>query len=314
MTTAAPGTRSPAPAPTQAQAQAQLPAQPESVERHTMGVGVDGSVESSVALAWALDRSRRTGSAIRLVTVIEDEAGSMGSDFALSAADEAVARIADIARTVRHESPDVVLALEVVRGPVGWALTRSVSADDLLVVGTTVGGPMNDHVLGSRSVQIASTARSAVAVIPSLLGDHRSGVVVGIETAADVLVLLELGLRESRLLGEVLHLVHCSPPADREGDRVVSAIEDAIAHVEDQVVVHRLHGDPVAGLVDAARHASLLVLGRSRTPELNPLGTTCHRVLSRAPSPVLIGSVGLAGTENDAEMDADASESGDVDR
>lgn len=185
------------------------------------------------------------------------------------------------------------------RGPVGWALARSVSVEDLLVVGTTVSRPADDHVLGSRSVQIASISRGTVAVVPPLLGDHRSGVVVGIETVADLPALLVLGLRESHLVGEPLVLIHCSSRGGRNSASVLSAIDEALTAVDDDVRVIHLRCDPAEGLVGTAAHASLLVLGRSRTPDLNPLGTTCHRVLSRARSPVLIAPVHIGPTHID---------------
>ncbi|WP_166404622.1 universal stress protein [Labedella endophytica] len=262
-----------------------------------IGVGVDASVESSVALAWALDRSRRTGDALRLVTVVEEEAGSMGADYARTVTREASERIASVAQTARAEAPETTIDLEVVHGPVSWALSRAVGPADLLVVGTPVGHPGGDRVLGSRSVQIAAAARCSVVVVPPRLGDHRSGVVVGVETVTDIETLIEAGRREAALLGEPLLLVHCSPHRGSSADRVLAAIERAVARTADDataIAVRGVVGDPVEKLVELAGDASLLVLGRSRSPELNPLGTTCHRVLSHAPSVVFIAGIDAA--------------------
>jgi nucleotide-binding universal stress UspA family protein len=263
--------------------------------RTTIGVGVDGSVESSVALAWALERCRRTGQPVRLVSVVEEEAGSMGIDFAEQTTREASARIAAVGRSVHAERPDVAVELDVVHGPVAWALSHAVGQNDLLVVGTPAGGAASDHVLGSRSVQIAAAARGSVVVVPPLVGARRRGVVVGIETVADVDSLLPLGVTEASALREPLVFLHCSAQ-DGDGPRdVMAAIERGIASVDIDprvgVSARLLHSDAVTGLVGLAVGASLLILGRSRAPELNPLGTTCHRVLGRAPSPVLIAPV-----------------------
>lgn len=258
-----------------------------------VGVGVDASVESSVALAWALDRARRTGDALRLVTVVEDESGSMGADYARTVTREASERIASVGRTVRADAPETTIDLEVVHGPVAWALSRAMGPEDLLVVGTPACQTGGDRVLGSRSVQIAAAARGPVVIVPPLLGDHRSGVVVGIETIADIEPLLRVGLREATLLGEPLLLVHCSRVRGSTADRVRAAVERAVARsasVPRPTPVVAI-GDPVDRLVELAGHASLLVLGRSRSPELNPLGTTCHRVLSHAPSVVFITGI-----------------------
>ncbi|RWZ59215.1 universal stress protein [Labedella populi] len=261
----------------------------------TIGVGVDGSVESTVALAWALERSRRTGEPVRLVTVVEEEAGSMGIDFAEQMTREASARIAAVGRSVRAERPDVAVELDVVHGPVAWALTHAVGPDDLLVVGTPAGDTVSDHVLGSRSVQVAAAARGPVMVVPPLVGTRRRGVVVGIETAGDVESLVPLGLAEAGALGEPLLFVHCAQQDGAGSKDVMAAVENALAGVEAdprvEVSTRLLHSDPVTGLTGLAAGASLLVLGRSRAPELNPLGTTCDRVLGRAPAPVLIAPI-----------------------
>lgn len=257
-------------------------------------------MESSVALAWALDRAKRSGDAVRLVTVVEEEAGSMGAEYGREVTRGAAERMSEVARTVHAAAPDARLDIEIVHGPVAWALARAVTDGDLLVVGTPVGAVRDEaapRVLGSRSVQIAAAARCTVAVVPPLLGDERHGVVVGVETPADVPALLDLGIREARLLGEPLLLVHCAPRDDTAADGVLAAVEHALRERSDDVEIsaRRLFRSPVDGLVELARHASLLVMGRSRAPELNPLGTTCHRVLSQAPAPVLIADAGRPG-------------------
>lgn len=293
--TMSPGTAAPGASAPETTAPATLPAPgvPSSTAT-TIGVGVDASVESSVALAWAVDRARHTGETIRLVTVVEEESGGMGAAYAREATREASARVAEVERCVRADAPGVTVDLEVVHGPVAWALGRAVGPEDLLVVGTHSTGPSGDRVLGSRSVQVAAAARCAVAVVPPLLGKHRSGIVVGVETVDDIEPLLAIGLREAALLDEDVVLVHCAARRGSDADRIVAAMARAAAHADAhaRVTARGVVGEPVENLLGLSRHASILVLGRSRTPQLNPLGTTCHRVLGRTSSVVLVAAVG----------------------
>jgi nucleotide-binding universal stress UspA family protein len=107
-------------------------------------VGVDGSVESVVALRWAYREAALRGAEVHAVHVREELCHSLAS-YAVplpSAADDVSIDINDIVRTVQADvAPEVQVRVEEVDGlPARVLLDRSAGAD-MLVLGTASDAP-----------------------------------------------------------------------------------------------------------------------------------------------------------------------------
>ncbi len=103
-------------------------------------VGVDGSVESVVALRWACREAALRGAEVQAVHVREEFCHSLASYAAHlpSTADEVSIDINDIVRTVRSDiAPGVVVRVEEADGLPARVLLERCAGADMLVLGTS---------------------------------------------------------------------------------------------------------------------------------------------------------------------------------
>jgi len=120
--------------------------------QHRIVVGVDGSVPSKAALAWALRQARLTGAAVE--AVIAWEFPSVATR-ALSTA------VADVAAGAQH----VKIATKVKRGNAAQMLLEEAAGADLLVVGSRGHGGFVEALLGSTGQHCVHHATCPVVVI-----------------------------------------------------------------------------------------------------------------------------------------------------
>jgi nucleotide-binding universal stress UspA family protein len=136
-----------------------------------VGVAVDGSEESTEALASAVELARRSDATLTVVTVIEPlltPAAPMAWNFSAGQAEEAhrssmrtVNRRAleRVPSSVEHES-------RVIEGRAGRTIS-DVSGDfDLLVLGSRGYGPLRRAALGSVAAKVMRSAQCPVMVLP----------------------------------------------------------------------------------------------------------------------------------------------------
>jgi nucleotide-binding universal stress UspA family protein len=161
-----------------------LAAQPASEREHAIVVGVDGSVPSKAALAWAIKQARLTGAVVEAVIAWEFPLLDYGSpvavvqdvDFEKIAAGALAAAIAEVA------GPDepVTIRSTVVRGNAARALLDASAAGELLVVGSRGRGGFVGALLGSVGQHCVHHATCPVVVIrdsvtPGRAGEHGDG-------------------------------------------------------------------------------------------------------------------------------------------
>ena len=251
-------------------------------------VGFDGSEPSWAALSWALAQ----GGPVVLAHVVDADSGMIGADFEREAAERAGRLIdgalADLA--VRH--PGAEVAVEVLEGPVAWALTTYAAPGDTLVIGTHKTGFLHGRVLGSRSVEVAILARCDVMVVPTTDLRFRSGVVAAVADEPGMRQVVESAARIAARRGEELLLLH------RFGDRgagtenalVAEALAIARDAAPDTVIRTRVSNRHTAELLlDASRGRALLVLGSgSGDRSRSPIGSVLHDVLLNLSSPALV--------------------------
>jgi nucleotide-binding universal stress UspA family protein len=263
----------------------------------TILVGIDDSAPSRSALSWAISRAKGSGEGVRLVHVIDDEWGQVGSAYAGAARESGAHLVADAARAVQFGARGVSVEESVLVGSPAWTLAAEATPGDLLVVGTHKTGYLHGRVLGSRSIVIASTARSSVAVIPDSPVHAGRSVIVGVAPGR-WREAVSFGATEAANTGDELVLVHAvpedSPP--HAVDEARSLLSDARAFAAAQPgapteIRSRIsRRQPASALLDAARGARMLVVSPTRGPvdRAGFVGSVTHAILLNITSPVVV--------------------------
>lgn len=209
----------------------------------TIVVGVDGSPQGDVALAWALREARSLAAAgagappVRAVLAwdLSWMDGPEGVWAAASARDTLAAREAEertrveaIVRRVLARTggdPSDVEAVQV-PGPIVTSLLEQADGAAMLVVGRRGLGRLGRLLLGSVSAGVARQAHLPVTVVPADAGEHnehseqdvpaaptsgtdRPRVVVGVDGSPASRTALEHAAEAAQRLGAELHAVMC---------------------------------------------------------------------------------------------------------
>lgn len=258
----------------------------------TILVGVDGSVASRAAIAWATERARDLGADVALLCIVDDEWGTISDrDLAELRADaeRLAARELEFAR--EHAGPVSVSAGIDVGAPM-LELASAASAFESVVIGSHKTGVFHGYALGSRGLQLAAMAPVPVAIVPASSPNGRSGVVVGLGTAPGWIEAVQFAIREAVRLGEPLTVIR----SDRDtavDDRTLRGLLAAGDALEDSVdiVLRRSSSSPGEALATASRRAVLTVSGRPTEPGargFRPLGRANSELLMNAGGPVFV--------------------------
>jgi nucleotide-binding universal stress UspA family protein len=146
--------------------EAGMTAQSENGQRRIV-VGVDGSVSSKAALAWALGQARLTGAVVEAVTAWEFPAVTGypvpvpdvdWEDLATEALGDAIADVTAGAEPVK-------ITAKVKKGNAAQVLLRESAGADLLVVGSRGHGGFIEALLGSTGQHCVHHATCPVVVI-----------------------------------------------------------------------------------------------------------------------------------------------------
>jgi len=280
-------------------------------------VGVDGSPESSAAVAWAAREAVRRGYALRLL-----HAWTALPDIAASAPDAAAQ--AEWARTVAEEAGRVVASthpgLSVsVDSPTGEAVSVLLGAAEdaeFLVLGSRGHGAVVGFLVGSVGQQvIAESARPVVLVRADDRAEREAAgreVVVGQEgEPEDSRAALEFAFTTAAARGATLRVVRAwtlpplyaySPASLRLLDDAggmepyeKKALGEALAPLRERypdvpVVEHVEIGSAGQVLLAAAAAAQLVVVGRRarRSAVGSRIGSVAHALMHHAPCPVAV--------------------------
>jgi nucleotide-binding universal stress UspA family protein len=155
-----------------------LTTQPFGEREHKIVVGVDGSVPSKAALAWAIGQARLTGAAVEAVIAwdLPLDYGypvpvAADVNFERGAAEVLAAAIAEVA------GPDepVTITPAVVEGNAARALLDASAGAELLVVGSRGHGGFVEALLGSVGQHCVHHATCPVVVIRDSVAPGFSG-------------------------------------------------------------------------------------------------------------------------------------------
>ncbi|KOU22780.1 universal stress protein [Streptomyces sp. WM6368] len=276
-------------------------------------VGVDGSESARAAALWAAGEAVRRDRPLHIVYASDTD----GRALYLSA--ETIERVRingrelldDTAKAVSAEYPGLNVTTEFSRAGAVDSLHRAGGLHGTVVVGNRGLGGFNSLMLGSVGLETAAIAMTPVIVVRGIDGAEESGTVIAAIRDEHDLLIARYAAREAELHKASLRLLHVWNVLQSVGE-VVSMLDgiDEIAggHAETlRAVTDAVRGEfpdlevqadaeksiSVAGvLVEASRHADLLVMGGRRVPGplgLAPnLGRATHSLLHHAHCPVLL--------------------------
>lgn len=256
-------------------------------------VGVDGSVESSDALRWAVDEGRRRHQGVVAVLAfdwlsqVHAPGGPEGFDPHYDAK-LASAELHEILQLALGEEAGQVEARAVLDLP-GRALVEAATGDDVLVVGHGGQGRLA-ALLGDVASQVVHHGPCPVVVVRGewTPAPHRHPrIVVGVDGSAGALHALKWAAFEARVRDAQLALVSADgSPAVLEAAR--AAVGPELLGVDVVEVTERR--DAADLLLEVARDADLLVVGRRgrgwATSAL--LGSVSLELAHGSPCPVVI--------------------------
>ncbi|WP_151478308.1 universal stress protein [Streptomyces albicerus] len=294
----------------------------------TVTVGLDGSPESRAAAEWAAREAKLCGLPLKLVNVWEAvpdpiaQAPLLGAETQQHWTERIPREAADGIR-LRHPGLDVTV--EQLNGRPSEVLLDAAKDTELLVLGSRGLSGIGGFMVGSVGLAVvAHTERPVVLVrageqaadehtmdpagIPSAAAPYRP-VVLGLDVESPDDSVIEFAFEAAARRATALRVVHSwnlppyfayGLPAD-PGLNAELAKQDATALTEAlrpwrqkypavEVVERSRSGRAADHLVDAAREASLVVVGRRirRSPFGAHVGPITHAVLHHAIAPVAV--------------------------
>ncbi|WP_042365665.1 universal stress protein [Streptacidiphilus neutrinimicus] len=283
-------------------------------------VGMDGTLESRHAAAWAMDEAARRKVAVEFVHAYEypppllpfyDSATELGEDHLREVARAAMSRaVTDASAGERG----VHVSGEVRDGVPIEVLLDAAREACLLVVATRGTGALGELVVGSTGTALAGQAACPVVIVPAPKETGAPSapgpVVVGVDGSPHGEAALRRAMEEASLHGRsvvAVHAWHAMPGglsataaaqqrrfrADEVSHELL--VSEALAgegqrFPEVAVKTQVVQDHPVRALLDAAREASLVVVGARGTggyPGL-ALGSVALGVLHHATCPVCV--------------------------
>jgi nucleotide-binding universal stress UspA family protein len=291
----------------------------------TILVGIDGSAACNAAIRWAIERAAATGQSVELLHVIDDEWGMIGEQFEFELHPSSELLLREKRELARSIDPSVTVATRLVAGDPMVELAAASRDAALTVVGTHKTGYLRGRAFGSRSLQLAATAWSPVAVIPERSSTVRHGIVAGVDDSAAGWAAVSVAADEAVRTGQELVLlqawrVNRPGPADAE-DAAEERARFAVARLGETALAVARNGREnvwargravrraaAEALVDASMTAELLVIGSSRRhgADQSALGPVSHDVLLNIAGPTLIVHGESATTAQSASTDRPA--------
>jgi len=278
----------------------------------TVTVGLDGSPESLAAADWAAGEATALGLPLRLVQVWEPVPPSMAQAPLLGPEThqhwtDRIPR--EAAQTIRRRHSGIEVSTEQVTGHPGDALIEAAKDAEFLVLGSRGLGGLAGFLAGSIGLSVVAHCERPVVFVKKTLPPPAGPVVLGLDTDLPDAELIEFAFEAAARRATSLRVVHAwnppsyiayGTPADpvvhetfmRSEAETLAAVLRPWRHGFPDVAVTEdvRYGNPAVQLVDAARDASLVVVGR-RTRH-SPLGThighVTHAALHHCAAPVAV--------------------------
>lgn len=256
-------------------------------------VGIDGSIASRAAVAWALERARATEDEVTLLLVVDDEAGSIGASVIAELRSEATALAARELEFAREHAHEVPVSVECSVGSPMLALASEAARYATVVIGTHKVGTFHGLALGTRAMQLAAMSPVPLAVVPVASGGHRSGVVVGVGGAPGEEVVIRKAVAETQRLKQPLILVRSDGTSAAVSTETLDRAVRFAERLGVPAGVTRRRSSSSAGetLASMSGRAVLTLAGRptqAGARGFRPLGRTPGDLVMNLGGPVLI--------------------------
>jgi len=271
-------------------------------------VGVDGSAHAGNALEAAVAEADRRDVRLEIVHGRPWGGHGPGRDRGLRPYHAAQALLSRAAARADELRPGLRVSASLVDRPAGGVLVRRSDDAALAVVGTRGHGAVTGALLGSVSLHLAAHAACPLLVVRGVAPGQRTGgrVLLGLESDADAdaaaFAFDEAGRRRVPLT--VLHAwtyrAAESPGRAATGFADRARAEEAVplnavarlrsAHREVAADIETVCGSAAHSLVEATRHADLVVVAAHRRPGAigMRLGPVTHALLHHAHCPVAV--------------------------
>ncbi len=275
-------------------------------------VAVDGSRRNRSAVTWAAREAAAHGCGLVLVTALHDHVVAHPR-FSHGTREQ---EVLDMLAAVRAETADLLDAASVeTRAPAGApveVLLAEAARARLVVVGKRGLGGFARVLVGSTSIALAGRSPTPVAIVPDAWDapEHRDRpVVLGVDPFKVSDRSVDVAFLRARRLGVPVVAVHGWETAvTYTWDAAAASAIETEAHLEadrrfDEVVAlwserypdvvlrpMRLHTHPATAVLEAAREAQLVVLGRHAAGILGgfAVGSVARAVLHYAETPVVV--------------------------
>ena len=267
-------------------------------------VAYDGSPDSDLALVWAAAESRATGTALRVLHVVETPKPPWEATGERSWRAEMQEQVDAVLR----ESGSPGVAVEHRFGVIVRELVHESGGAELLVVGSHGHGRTAEALIGSVSQHLARHAECPVVVVrpPRTPGARR--IVVGVDGSPGSALAIDHACRRAERTGEVVAAVHGWPDHVPSTDLLAATPRSVVDQEEHEVWLDRILADaradhpdvvieaeavpvaPARCLADASARASLLIVGSHGKGYFRGLllGSVSQAVLHHAVCPVLV--------------------------
>lgn len=273
-------------------------------------VGVDASAHAARALTWAAREAAARGLPLHLVNALDlprREPGARIPPEYIAAARAASKLLLDqSADEVRRLGPGPRVTTETSDFGAAETLITLGTDGDLIVTGTRGHGGFAGLLLGSVSLRTAAHAHCPTIVVRGTTDDGpHDQIVLGVERDEDQAP-IRFAFESCERVGARLlvvraclsapsyagHFLTDEPATDEEQlDDVEQLIKDArVEHPEVRVTLRTVRGNAVPSLIDAARHARMVVIGahRRRAPLSVGAGYVVQGLLSHSDTPVAV--------------------------
>ncbi|SEL51918.1 universal stress protein [Streptacidiphilus jiangxiensis] len=273
-------------------------------------VGVDQSAGARAALEWAAAEAQRRAAALRIAcswNSLDHELPEDYQQLMQEPAQQATAGfLSETATELRARYPDLDIGTVTMAETPAEGLIALAGAADLLVVGRRGLNTLLTVLLGSVSQQVVAHSPVPVVVVPETPAPAAPEAPVVVGVAREVTEPLAFAFAEAELRGAPLIAVRswalanpyvvASPEAvteiEADEDRELRSLVDVVhrRHPSVEVGTRVEFATAEAALIEAAKGAGLVVLGRHRRHMRYglPLGRVPHRVLHLSDLPVVV--------------------------
>lgn len=275
-------------------------------------VGADGTANSKAAVRWAACEAQRRDLPLRVTYVCDWDSREIRDDLAANDPDFVRRRAEGIAGVAAYEARMVAPHLDIdSHALIGHPAARLLAESDnaaLVVLGSRGHGGFAGLLLGSVSQRVATHVSCPVVVVRGRGDAAQGSVVVGVDDSDMADLVLETAFEQAAGRSCALTVVRVTPsppwPGRLSAGDASMSNQDATEMVRLQeelapwrskyhdvpVGVVLTRGSPAGVLVEASRHAQLVVVGSRGHGVLagTLLGSTGLQLLHHADCPVYI--------------------------